>query len=160
PLIGISDVVESTDDLTLKSQNYAQIAIHETRSDARFVALFLNSDLGRILRNAGKSGVTIPKLNMSGLRELPIFVPDLTTQKSVIQIAAKLAAEQNTLAGLQNDLDALRRALWDRPDLCEDLDSRVQEFSARLSKDAAPQASVSLEQWFETLPFPLASILR
>jgi hypothetical protein len=134
PLIGISDVIDSTDEMTLKSQNYAQIVVDPMRSDARFVARFLNSELGRAIRDAGKSGTTIPKLNTSGLRELMIFVPNLVTQRRILDIAVRLAAEQNTLGGLQNELDAMRRDLWDSPDQCDDLDSRVQAFSGRLSK--------------------------
>jgi hypothetical protein len=41
PLIGNSDVVDDPEALTLKNQNYTQIAIDPARSDARFVARFL-----------------------------------------------------------------------------------------------------------------------
>lgn len=160
PLIGISDVVDSTEAMTLKRQNYAQVVVDQTRSDARFVARFLNSELGRSIREANKSGTTIPKLNTTGLKELRVFVPHLETQRKVLEIEARLGAEQNTILGLQNDLDAMHRALWNNPDQCEDLDSRVQAFSGRLANGAAPHASSTLDQWFETLPFPLASILR
>ena len=47
PMIGLSDVVDSLDCLTLKSQNYAQVVIAPERSNARFVARFLNSELGQ-----------------------------------------------------------------------------------------------------------------
>jgi type I restriction modification DNA specificity protein len=160
PLIGISDVVDSTDGMTLKRQNYAQVVVNAARPDARFVAHFLNSELGRAIREANKSGTTIPKLNTSALRELPVFVPDLATQKKILDVAAKLAAEQNTVLGLQNDLDAMHRELWSSPDQCDAIASRVQVFSGRLAQGAAPHAAATLDQWFETLPFPLASILR
>lgn len=160
PLIGISDVVDSSEAMTLKRQNYAQVVVDATRSDARFVARFLNSELGRAIREAYKSGATIPKLNTSGLKTLQIFVPNLATQRKILDITASLAAEQNTIFGLQNDLDAMHRELWNNPDQCEDLDSRVRAFSARLTAGVATHVSFTLDQWFETLPFPLASILR
>jgi type I restriction modification DNA specificity protein len=159
-LIGISDVVDSTEAMTLKRQNYAQVVVDATRSDARFVARFLNSELGRAIRKASKSGTTIPKLNTSGLKELPIFVPNLATQEKILDIAARLAAEQNTLLGLQNDLEAMHRELWNSPDRREDVDSRLRAFSVRPASNAAPHVSETLDQWLETLPFPLASILR
>lgn len=159
PLIGISDVVDSIERMTLKRQNYAQVVVNDARSDARFVARFLNSELGRSIREANKSGTTIPKLNTSGLRGLPIFVPDLATQKKILDVAATLAAEQNTVLGLRNDLDAMRRELWSTPDQCDAIALRVQVFSSRL-QGAATHAAATLDQWFETLPFPLASILR
>jgi hypothetical protein len=160
PLIGISDVVDSSEAMTLKRQNYAQVVVDVARSDARFVARFLNSELGRAIREANKSGTTIPKLNTSGLKALQIFVPSLATQKKILDTAARLAAEQNMLLGLQNDLDAMRRELWNSPDQCEDLDSKVLAFSGRLTAGVAQHVSSTLDQWFETLPFPVASILR
>jgi hypothetical protein len=66
PVIGISDVVDSTETTTLKRHNYAQVVVDRTRSEARFVARFLNSELGRSIREANKSGTTIPKLGPPG----------------------------------------------------------------------------------------------
>jgi hypothetical protein len=40
------------------------------------------------------------------------------------------------------------------------VDSRLQAFSSRLATEANTHVAATLEQWFETLPFPLASILR
>jgi hypothetical protein len=160
PLVGLSDVVNSTEAMTLKRQNYAQVVINPAISDARFVALFLNSELGRAIREANKSGATIPKLNRLGLEELKIFVPRLEIQSKTLDVAARIAGEQNTLFGLQNDLSALNRELWNNPWQVEDLDSRLRTFSARLTAGATPHVAITLDQWFETLPFPLASILR
>ena len=160
PLIGISDVVDSGEAMTLKRQNYAQVVVDAARSDARFVARFLNSELGRAIREASKSGTTIPKLNTSGLKALQIFVPTLATQRKILEIAGKLTAQQNTIFGLQNDLDEMRRELWNSPDQCENIDSRVQAFSGRLTAGVSQHVSLTLDQWFEMLPFPLASILR
>jgi hypothetical protein len=160
PLIGISDVVDSTEEMTLKRQNYAQVVVDPTRSSARFVARFLNSEIGRSIREANKSGTTIPKLNTTGLKELTVFVPNLATQNKILDIAARLAAEQNTLLGLQNDLATLHRELWTSPKQSEDVDSRLRAFSGRLAAGATPHVADTLDQWFETLPFPLASILR
>ena len=160
PLIGISDVVNSTEEMTLKHQNYAQVVIGLNRSDARFVARFLNSELGRSIREANKSGTTIPKLNTTGLKELLVFVPNLETQKKILETTAKLTAEQNMLLGLQNDLAALYRQLWNTPGQLEDVDSQLRAFSSRLTSGATLHGAATLDQWFETLPFPLASILR
>ena len=61
PLIGNSEVMDSLDDLTLKNQNYAQVVIDPARSNAGFVARFLNSDFGKELREQSKVGAVIPK---------------------------------------------------------------------------------------------------
>jgi len=158
-LIGISDVVQSLDDLTLKSQNYAQVVIDPARSHSDFVARFLNSELGKESREASKSGF-IPKLNTQTLTGLPILVPDLQTQKTMLEIEARIAVEQNTLLGLQNEFREFRRELWSDPRSASRVDQRVATLANRVSGSLKQYAVTALDQWFETLPFPLASILR
>jgi hypothetical protein len=160
PLIGITDVVTSQDEFSLKPQNYAQVVVEPSRSVARFVAQFLNSDLGRDIREMSKAGATIPKLNTRALNELPIFVPDLSTQQAILEIEVRIASEENALLGLQNELAAFRRELWANPRNTIELNQRLQSFSNRLPNAARQHAVDRLDQWFETLPFPLASILR
>jgi len=160
PLIGISNVVESLEDFTLKPQNYAQVAIDPTRSNARFVAGFLNSEFGKEIRELSKSGAVIPKLNKQSLKDLTVFVPDLPMQKTILEIEARIAAEQNTFLGLQNELGVFHRELWTSPRSAPDVNQRLAAFSSRLSGNLKRHAAERLDQWFETLPFPLASILR
>ena len=160
PLIGISNVSESLDDLRIKRHNYAQVAIDPTRSNARFVAGFLNSELGREIRELSKSGTVIPKLNKQTLKSLRLFLPDLRTQKAMLETEARIAAEQNTLFGLQNELSELQRELWISPLSAQSVDDRIGTFSHRLSGSIKQHADERLDHWFETLPFPLASILR
>ncbi|MEK6260105.1 MAG: hypothetical protein AABP62_15910 [Planctomycetota bacterium] len=159
PLIGSSDVVESPDDLKLKPQNYAQVIIDPARSNARFVARFLNSEFGKQLREQNKSGV-IPKLNKQTVRELRVFVPDLSTQQRMVAIEGKIAAEQTTVMALQNELAELSRELWSSPATASNVEQRLGVLAERLSAGIKQHVSATLEQWFETLPFPLASILR
>lgn len=159
PMIGNSDVVDSLDDTTLKLQNYAQVAIDPMQSNARFVAQFLNSEFGKDVRELSKSGV-IPRLNTQSLKSLRVFVPDLQTQKTMLEIEARIAAEQNTLLGLQNELGEFHRGLWSNPNSAQNIDQRLTVFSTQLSGSLKQHAVASLDQWFDTLPFPLASILR
>lgn len=160
PLIGTSDVVWSLEDLTLKRQNYAQVAIDPLRSNARFVARFLNSEFGKEIRELNKSGTFIPKLNKQTLKDISIFVPDLKTQKMMLETEARISAEQNTLLGLQNELGAFHRELWTNPRSISNVNQRLGALSSRLSGSVKQHASEGLDQWFETLPFPLASIAR
>lgn len=160
PMIGQSDVVTSIDDLALKGQNYAQVVIDPSKSQATFIAQFLNSELGKKIREWGKFGTTIPKLNKQTLQTLQIFIPDLATQRRMLAIEARLSSEENILLSLQNDLSELRRDLWRNPRLAGDVSDRLDEFSIRIAGDLKEQASIGLDQWFETIPFPIASILR
>ncbi len=160
PMIGQSDVVDSIDELTLKAQNYAQVVVDSSRSHATFIAQFLNSELGKKMREWGKSGTTIPKLNKQTLKKLQVLIPDLETQQKMLEIEARLSGEENTLLSLQNDLSELRRDLWRNPKSADLVDDRLSNFSSRLASNLKEQASLGLDQWFETIPFPLASILR
>jgi hypothetical protein len=159
PLIGISDVRESVEDLSLKGQNYAQVVIDPSRSDARFVAMFLNSELGKEIREINKSGM-IPKLTKQSLMQLLVIIPDLQTQHAMLETEARIAAEQNTLLSLQNELRDFRRDLCRSPQAAADVDQQLRNRSSRLTPGLVQYAVARLDQWIETLPFPLASILR
>jgi len=159
PLIGNSDVVESPHELKLKAQNYAQVVIDPSRSDARFVARFLNSEFGKELREQVKTGF-IPKLNKQTLRELRVFVPDLQTQRQMLEIETRITTEHNIVMALQNEISELRRELWAGPKSAPQVQERIDILTRRLAGEIKQHASESLDQWFETLPFPLASILR
>jgi hypothetical protein len=159
PLGGISDVVNSPSEATLKLQNYAQVILDAARTDARFVARFLNSELGREIRDLNKSGV-IPKLNKQSLAQLSVCIPDLQTQKSILAMEGRITAEKNVLLGLQNELTECHRDLWSYPRSQDDINKRLGDLATRLSGDLKQHVSERLDQWFETLPFPMSSILR
>jgi hypothetical protein len=160
PTIGNSDVVDSLDNLKLKSQNYVQVVVDRSKSNSRFVARFLNSELGRELREQGKTGSTILKLNKQTIKELPILVPDLATQNKMIEFEARIIAEQNIVMGLQAELAGYTRELWTNPRSIQNIDNQLSTLSRKLSGNLKQYAKMSLDQWFETTPFPLASILR
>ena len=159
PMIGNSDVLVSPAELTLKLQNYAQVVINPSRSNSRFVARFLNSEFGKELREHTKTGY-IPSLNTQTLRELRVFVPDLETQRQILDTEVRIMVEQNTVMALQNEIAELRRELWANPKSAPQVQERIDSLARRLAGGIKQHASETLEQWFETLPFPLASILR
>lgn len=160
PMVGISDAVDSPDDMTLKPHNYAQVVINPSRSQARFVAQFLNSELGKEIREGNKAGTFIPRLNTPALKNLSIFLPSIQTQQSMMQVETRIAAERNTLLGLQNELTQLRRELWSNPQAVASVQDQLSTLSSRLSGGLKEHAASNLDQWIETLPFPQASILR
>ena len=78
----------------------------------------------------------------------------------MLEIEARIASEQNTILGLQAELAEFRRELWTGPNSSKDVERRLAALSNRLSGSLKEHAVEGLDQWFETLPFPLASILR
>jgi hypothetical protein len=160
PLIGMSDVVESLDGLTLKPQNYAQIVMRSGVADVEFLARFLNSEFGREIRRLSKSGTVIPKLTKKTLMELPIILPSVQVQQAVVDVEEHIAVQRNTLLGLQNELAQFERDLWANPQSAGAVGQRVSVLSKKLSGGPLEYAVAGLDQWIETVPFPLASILR
>src|ERR1700733_12411542 len=130
PLIGISNVVDSPDDMTLKAQNYAQVAIDPSRSQARFVAHFLNSELGKEIRESNKGATVIPKLNTQTLKNLSVFLPSLESQRSMLEVETRIATERNTLLGLQNELTQFERELWSNPQGAASVEKRFAPHAA------------------------------
>jgi len=94
------------------------------------------------------------------LQEMEVFVPSLDVQKEILSIEAKIMEEHNLLLGLQNEVMEYRRELWNNPGSSRKIKSKIELLSGRLSRGLKQQAEESLEVWIETLPFPLASILR
>lgn len=135
-----------------------EVVIDRARSNAHFVAQFLNSEFGKELREQIKTGF-IPKLNKRTLRELRVFVPDLQTQRRMVEIETSITAEQNTVMALQNEIAELRQS-FGQSQSAPEVEERIRALARRLSGGIKQHASATLDQWFETLPFPLASILR
>lgn len=159
PMIGNSDVVESPDELMLKPQNYAQVVIDPARSNAHFVAQFLNSEFGKELRKQTTTNL-FPKLTKQTLGELRVLVPDLSTQQRMLEVETSITAEQITVMALQNEITELRRELWENPKSIPQVEEKIAELARQLARGTKQHTSAMRDQWFETLPFPLASILR
>lgn len=160
PTVGISDVVDSLDDLKIKPQNYLQVVISPAKSRAKFVAHFLNTELGRAIREESKRGATIGHFTNESLKTLRLFVPPLDIQERVLAIQSRIDVEHNSLLGLRNELEDLQRQLWRNPDSSYQVRKELEDFANRSLGGVRQQAAIGLDQWLETLPYPLASILR
>jgi hypothetical protein len=156
PLTGTNDVVETPDDLPLKSQCYIQVAIDPLRSTPKYVSMFYNSDFGRWIREHAKSGF----ITVNHIKRLPIFVPSIQIQSDILDLDKRISVEQNTVMALHNDISELRRDLWASPKCSLRVRNGIDRITVRLASNAGQHASDSLESWLEKLPFPQASILR
>ena len=67
PNIGESDVKHQDQELKLKPQNYFQIVLDDKLVKSKYVANFLNSEIGKFNRALMKSGGFIPKINKSSV---------------------------------------------------------------------------------------------
>lgn len=143
PSIGLSKVVSSMEEFSLKPQNYLQLVLKPELVIAEFLAGFLNSELGLQARRLLQSGNMIPKISVSTvLKGIEIPLPDLSVQSQVMEADA-------FTSDLKTDVENVRKQLWGRPSNVQ----RVRKTIENINKNE------TFEEWLKTLPFPLASIL-
>lgn len=126
-----------------KPGGYLQLIVQPDVADAEYLAAFLNSALGRRVRDGLAAGVAIPQVSLASIKAslLPL-PPTLAQQKRAVAVSRRLR-------DLQQDIEARERGMWERPLTAQ----RVEEGLASLVDD------YTLDAWEESLPFPLASVL-
>jgi len=143
PLIGKGPIQISIADLTMKHQNYAQIIVSEDIADPFFLAKFLSTGEGKILLETVRSDTLIPKITKARLNQLTVPLPSISIQNEVVETHKEIMEREAELL-------ILRSNLWTNVD-------KVKEINAALPQQGAESG---FSNWSETLPFPLASILR
>ncbi|MCK5630701.1 MAG: hypothetical protein KAI26_08825, partial [Nanoarchaeota archaeon] len=142
PKVGNSPVVTNPSAMKIKPKKYYQIHLNTEKAIADFVANYLNSPIGKKLRESMGVGSVILQIPISQLSNCTLYLPDLQTQSELIALDSKI--EQFSLR-----LEELKRKLWRQPRsykmIHKDLNSINQE--------------EKLEYWIDTLPFPISSIL-
>lgn len=142
PLLGTSSPCLSLQGLKIKPQNYAQIVLDPEKADARWLASFYDSPIGRTLLQASMQATAIPRLTLDGLRRATIFAPDLDRQRQLAQVEGEIEL-------LMVQLEKHRRDLREHPLRASSIARAV----------GMMQPTDSLESWLETLPSPLATVL-
>lgn len=142
PLIGKSPAVSSLADLRIKPHNYAQIVLKPNEVIAEYLAHFFNTKTGLKIREYLRSGTIIPKITKGQLNKATVYVPDNDIQAEVLQANASIVE-------LSTQLEVLKKQLWERPRKAKEILKSVNSLNQERS----------FENWLESLPFPLASIL-
>ncbi len=158
PKIGKSKVYTSILDLKITEQNYIKVIIDPTKSYAEFLASFLNSDLGLTIRFNCMKGY-IPKLNKTAIGNMHVLIPSLNQQKKILDFLLNVNKKKNDLANVSNRLDELKTKLISKPSSIIEVS---KEF-ADIAKEVEPSKKIlkkSFREWIDTIPFPLAVILR
>lgn len=160
PIVGESDVKLLSADLIYRPKYYAQVLIDQEKSYSRFVADYLNSEPGRILRHMPGNKRGEQKLTPETLREIDIYIPPLEYQKRIMDIDHEIHLQELILNELNIELVEMSSALWGSPIETDEVARQLETFSERFSDSIAGYTGEQLDKWIETLPFPLASILR
>jgi len=142
PLAGRGKTTATQEGLSERLRDYVQLQLDPNLADARFVAYLLNRELGQAILDTIRIGTTIERIRPTDLLASTFYLPPLKIQKKVL-------SSLNQIAAIRGVLDDLKEAVW--------IDPRSIDETAR--KIESVNREDSFEDWIETLPFPLATIL-
>jgi hypothetical protein len=128
-----------------KLKSYFQLIVDPKVVSADFLAGLLNTSFGQLWRDSLRSGSTIPSISKSALEAAEIYLPaegGIELQQEVIQC-------QDRLRVLSLEVRELEKRLWQKPSAIKALEKQVKSINRE----------DRYEDWVETLPGPLASIL-
>jgi type I restriction enzyme M protein len=128
-----------------ENENYAEIVLNIEKADASYIFQFLNSQIGRRLRillHENFAHDSLSLLTLQDLKKLCIYVPKVNEQIQILQLQSKI---RNTTTALLT----LEQKVWGTPDDLKSVKSKMEHLVR----------GDNLDNWYESLPYPLASIL-
>ena len=96
PSLGNSPVIARFGNLTMRHQNYFQVVLTDTVAN-EYVASFLNSALGKLIRASLTTGGVIPHINKREIEKLIVALPDISQQQGIVQTHQKLHRLKNAI---------------------------------------------------------------
>ena len=144
PKLGRSPVVTAITDFQIKAQNYFQIIVDTEIMLPRFLAFFLNTEEGINLRQLSYRGVTIKAFNTEILGEMIVPCPTVKLQSEYLKTYDQLEV-------LRVDVETLKDRLQKWPASYKNVCKEIKDINNTGDKFA---------QWIETLPYPIATILK
>lgn len=142
PRSGDGPVVSDSSEISGGASRYLQVDFDSEQALADYVAIFLESaELGQLLRSRWRAGEQ--RLSDNSLDSARMYLPSLAVQERVLDTLRHIR-------DLQLQLQEAKSELWTRPVDVEEVHQSVE----RLNREEG------LEAWIDSLPFPLASILR
>jgi hypothetical protein len=145
PQMASTAATTSQDALPEKLKSYYQLVVRPEVADAAFVAGLLNTAFGQLWRDSIRTGETIPRIGQGLLELSTIYLPPHKSR----ELQGRVVETQHAIYRLRSELNELEQQLWRKPGTVEKIDSSLK----------AVNREERLEEWIDTLPFPLASIL-
>lgn len=142
PRIGTRPALTMRDELPERLHNYFQLLVNTEVANPEYLVNWFNEPHGMTWRESVKSGGAMGAIHRRDLQASVLYLPSKSIQDAVV-------ACHNRLENEQARLNELRNELWKKP-------KQVAEFNERLT---SPERGKGIEQWIDSLPFPLASIL-
>jgi len=92
-----------------------RIRLDKEKVDYDFMTYYLNSDNSTTQLNGNIVGATRPRVNLSDVREIKLFLPSLSEQKQIVSKLDSLSKEIKELEAIYkqkvNDLDELKKSM-------------------------------------------------
>jgi hypothetical protein len=142
PTFANSPAHASRDELTSKPKGYYQLVLDPARALGPYVAMVLNSGLGRVLRSSVASGTVHPIISRRAVEQLQLPLPPIAVQRRAVEA-------MNLIQARRLQLDALDRQLSNQP---QEVGRVLRDLRELGERDP-------LEVFRASLPFPLATIL-
>jgi hypothetical protein len=134
-------VVVSSREITTDPREAVQIVLIPARASAEYVARFLATPVGTAIRElVGRRTEQISLLD--AIRDTTVYLPPREIQDAILSVQASITHIRSSIGDLEWNL-------WMHPHRVDRVRRMVEE----------RWVENDIEQWMETLPFPLASIL-
>jgi hypothetical protein len=145
PPMSSTPVTTTQNALPEKLKNYVQLVLKPEVADPEFVAGLLNTPFGQIWRDSIRVGEFIPRISRRMLESSTLFLTPLKSRG----LQGKVVETQHVISRLRSELNELEQHLWRKPGTVRKIESSLKGINRE----------DRLEEWIDTLPFPLASIL-
>ena len=143
PMMASTHATTSQEALPERLKSYFQIIVNPEIADAELVAGLLNTSFGQLWRDSLRTGATIPRISRKLIEEASFYLlPTREAQRKVVDC-------HRAISSLKSELNEIGTALWNRPVNIEKIQAELRTVNQEDRFD----------DWIESLPFPLASIL-
>ncbi|MBK7271298.1 MAG: restriction endonuclease subunit S [Flavobacteriales bacterium] len=143
PTMGSTRATTAQDRLPTKLKSYLQLIVDPAIAHPEYLAHWFNTEAGLLFRSMSSSGTTIPAIAIGILKDSSIPLPPLPQQERMVRT-------QRVVDQMRLELTEAESAIWAST-------RSLDEIAGKLPKT---DHEARFTDWVETLPFPLASILR
>ncbi|MFV5936941.1 hypothetical protein ACLIJS_02550 [Mammaliicoccus sciuri] len=141
PTIGLNDVVSKVEHMKINPKFYFQVVLKEN-VNVTYLCNWFNSNLGKLVRESMMTGISMRRINKSTLSRVVLYLPEHNTQENINEM-------QNKINEIKLELKEIENKVWNQPHKSQYLMKRLNN----INKEDG------FQEWIDTLPFPLASIL-
>ena len=104
PRVGTRNVTHDLAELGASHHNAIQIILDKRQALSRYVSLFLQSELGRLMLSSLRAATMTGGLSQSSLSELNIAIPEISMQSKMIEASHRLEALKASIQELEKEM--------------------------------------------------------